>query len=226
MNRMNSYINWNEVQIDPTSDAEINALYDQGYVFVRIGKNILQQTRSVRIKLADFTLSSENRRVLRKVENLSLELIKLPISPDNYDWHIHKLGKDFYNNKFGPGIFTASRIKTILTTQELNFNFLLKYSIIDQNCGYAIAYSNSSIMHYAYPFYDFEAYPSNLGMAMMIQAILYAQNEGREYIYLGSVRKASDIYKLQFKGVEYYQKDQWSNDIAALKQEVFETPSI
>ncbi|KXK08722.1 MAG: hypothetical protein UZ20_WS6002000727 [candidate division WS6 bacterium OLB21] len=38
MNRMNSYINWNEVQIDPTSDAEINALYDQGYVFVRIGK--------------------------------------------------------------------------------------------------------------------------------------------------------------------------------------------
>jgi len=47
-------------------------MYDHGYVFTRIGKGVMHQTRSVRVDLAKFELTSENRRVLKKVGAMPL----------------------------------------------------------------------------------------------------------------------------------------------------------
>jgi hypothetical protein len=42
-------------------------------------------------------------------------------------------------------------------------------------------------------------------MAMMLKAILWTQEKGKEYIYLGSDQK----YKHQFKGLEVFNKNYW-----------------
>ena len=52
------YLTWAEKTITDFSDANINSLYNEGYVFTRIGKGVMQQTRSVRIDLSKFELSS------------------------------------------------------------------------------------------------------------------------------------------------------------------------
>ena len=81
----------------------------------------MYQTRSLRIDLKKFELSSENRRVLKKTEDLRLKIEDLPIK--NYDWKIGKMAKNFYETKFGKGTFSANKVKELLTdNKKSNFN--------------------------------------------------------------------------------------------------------
>ena len=54
-------------------------MYDNGYAFTRLGRGVMVQTRSVRIDLAKFSLTSENRRILKKNERLKSEAVPLPL---------------------------------------------------------------------------------------------------------------------------------------------------
>jgi len=87
--------------------------------------------------------------------------------------------------------------------------------------GYCLCYINDEIMHYAYPFYDLKIpKEQNLGIAMMTKAIVWAKDQGKKYIYLGSVVEPSSRYKLQFSGEKWFddEQKQWSSDIEKLKE--------
>jgi len=210
------YLHWDQKTISDFSEATIADLYAQGYVFTRIGKGIMQQTRSVRINLKTFNLSSENRRIIKKVPSLSLRIEHLPKT--KYDWNIGKLAKDFYSLKFGPDIMSAQKIKEMLTIPEKsNFNTILTYSDNGNDIGYTISYLSSSLIHYSYPFYDTEQTPKDTGLGMMILAIQYAKEAGLSYIYLGSLQRPSDTYKLQFEGLEWFDGNRWNTDTEEIK---------
>ncbi len=209
-------------------------MYDRGYVFTRIGKGVMHQTRSVRIDLSKFELSSENRRVLKKMnggavsENISLQSTEVPIK--NYTWQLGMDAKYFYDTKFRPGIMSAQKIKEMLTDPiKSNFNQLLVYSNSpsgvakeSQELGYCIAHVNSSLIHYSYPFYHIDMSPKDMGLGMMTLAIEWAKAQGMKYVYLGSLQRPTDTYKLQFAGLEWFDggKDgsqTWSNDLEKVK---------
>ena len=258
---MSTYLSWNQKIISDFSDQNINNLYHQGYVFTRTGKGEMYQTRSLRIDLHLFKESSENRRILKKTEEiiLSTEPIPYPL----YDWTVGKLGKDFYTTKFGDGTFSANKIKELITDEEkTNFNKLFVYSVIARSdagatkqspelqnqlikqttsekmgiatsarsspprndtgkIGYCIASETSELVHYCYPFYELQPtsyqLPANLGLGMMLKAILYAKEQGKKYVYLGSAQRPSDTYKLQFSGLEWFDGKTWKHDLDELK---------
>ncbi|MFA7315130.1 MAG: hypothetical protein WC025_04370 [Candidatus Magasanikbacteria bacterium] len=212
-----SYLKFNELTIQDFSSKNINTLYNKGYVFTRMKKGMMNQTRSLRIDLSQFELSSENRRILRKLENLNLEIKNLPLL--DYHWSIGKLAKDFYETKFGEKVFSANKIKEILTTEQ-NFNKLFVYKINETEIGYCIVHETNKIIHYSYPFYNLEHSNSNLGMSMMLKAIIYSQENKKKYIYLGSAQRPTDIYKLQFKGLEWFDGDSWTDNIDELKKKL------
>ncbi len=210
---MSSYLSWNQKTISDFSSKAVEDLYSDGYVFTRIGKGVMQQTRSIRIDLAQFEVSSENRRILKKVD--SLDMVESSIPYENYTWSIAKMAKDFYDAKFGPGIMTANKIKEILTnTSRGNFNTLLSFG----GTGYAICFRTGSMMHYSYPFYDLVQSPRDMGMGMMVKAIVHAKELGISYIYLGSLQRPSDTYKLQFSGIEWFDGKKWSSDTEEIKK--------
>jgi len=121
------YLKWSEEKVLDFKPDNIDKVYDDGFVFTRVGKGVMQQTRSVRIDLSKFSLSSENRRILKKITTLDLKSIALPLK--DYDYKLGKLAKDFYENKFGMGVMSAQRIKEMLTDAEKsNFNVLLSYA--------------------------------------------------------------------------------------------------
>jgi len=237
---MDDYLSWKEKTISDFSPENISTLYDDGFVFTRLGKGVMIQTRSVRINLDKFELSSENKRVLRKTEDVKLNIITLP-HPD-YDWHIHKLGVDFYTKKFGEKTFSANKIKELLTSNKSNYNLLLEYrhceeqgdaaiplitekngiaspSVRNDNVpvGYCVCYQNKNLLHYAYPFYDLETEINNLGIGMMTKTIISAKDKGLKYVYLGSAQNEKAIYKTQFTGFEWFDGEVWQNDIEKLK---------
>ncbi|MDP3962856.1 MAG: hypothetical protein Q8Q03_03255 [bacterium] len=207
-----SYLHWKEENISDFSDENTARMYGEGFVFTRAGRGIMHQTRSVRIDLSKFELSSENRRILKKVE-VEMKAEELPYK--NYSWEIGKMGKDFYESR--DAVFTANKIKELLTTDH-NFNLLLNYSDI----GYAICFEDKEILHYSYPFYKLDA-PKDTGLGMMIKAIIYAKENGLKYIYLGSLQRPSDTYKLQFEGLEWFDGEMWSKDLEEAKKVLFET---
>lgn len=185
-------------------------MYDNGFVFTRIDKGIMHQTRSIRIDLEKFDLSSENRRILRKGEKVIIEEHSIPYSA--YSWEIGKTAKDFYDEKAG-GAFSVNKIKEIMTTDH-NFNSLLAFS----GLGYAICYKNNSMLHYCYPFYDLKNSSKDMGLIMMTKALAEAQTLGLRYVYLGSLQRPSDTYKLQFSGIEWFDGEKWSSDLEKVKE--------
>ncbi len=240
------YLSWAEKTLTEFDDTAIESAYNAGFVFTRIDKGVMNQTRSLRIDLTKFELSSENRRVLGKTEDLNL--LVSPIPYEKYDWSIHKMGKEFYAKKFGEKTFSAQKIKELITDKEKsNFNRLLVYSLKsvipteaegslshglrdssaplhsaqnDKNApvGYCIAMETQNILHYCYPFYNLAVNYPNLGMGMMLKAIVWAKENNKKHIYLGSFQRPTDVYKLQFAGIEWFDGQNWQTDITKLKE--------
>ncbi|HAO52872.1 TPA: hypothetical protein DCQ85_05435, partial [Candidatus Magasanikbacteria bacterium] len=125
----------------------------------------------------------------------------------------------FYDTKFGDGVFSANKVKEILTTEQ-NFNKLFVYKVEEEKIGYTICFESEEMLHYSYPFYNLEPknLKPNLGMSMMLSAIVYAKENNKKYIYLGSFQRPTDTYKLQFKGLEWFDGEKWSDDLEKLKQ--------
>ncbi len=273
------YLSWEEKNIlgpdgNMPSEKYIAEMYAHGFVFTRIARGIMQQTRAIRIDLSKFELSSENRRILKKMNPLAVangsenslsensdaslggtgngasagadtgadfnrpnfpkldflkeKEIRLPLATTDYHWSTAKLAKDFYATKFGDGIMSAAKIKEMLTDgTKSNFNSLLSFfSDTSKNIGFAICYKNSTMLHYSYPFYDLSpeaALPKDMGLGMMITAVEHAKKAGLKYIYLGSLQRPGDTYKLQFKGIEWFDggpdgSGDWSSDIEKAKK--------
>ncbi len=268
MHYINMYLTWSKKTIIDFSDANINSLYNEGYLFTRTGKGDMYQTRSLRVDLKKFKLSSENRRILKKTENLLVTSYELPVIPPqrdparcgtNYHWSIGKMAKDFYDTKFGKETFSANKVKELLTTEH-NFNLLLSFilrtptlrrgtkdlskpmsdelqktnvspstfSSKDSSASprneiaYAICRETNALLHYSYPFYDLKATSykliPNLGLGMMLKAILYAQEHKKHYVYLGSAQRPNDTYKLQFEGLGWFDGKEWKQNLNDLKK--------
>jgi len=212
------YLIYNEQTIVAPLADEVTRLFAEGFLWGRKHPGYIYTTRSLRLDLAEFTLTSENRRILKK-HNLDLVAQSLPLASVIYRWQIHALGKKFYSQKFPETKFSAAKIRELLTVNH-NFNLLFNFTFNSQpDLGYAISYQNEEILHYSYPFYKLELSNSNLGMYMMLQAILWAQMHGKRFVYLGGVTRPTDKYKLQFNGLEWWDIDSgsWTTDLDLLK---------
>ncbi len=213
------YLYWDKTTVSDFSEKNISLLYGRGYLFTRLGKGDMQQTRSARINLSNHSPTSENRRILKKMQALVLEKEKLPLK--DYDWRIGKLGKNFYDSKFGPRVMSAQKIKEMLVQGDRsNFNLLLAFSQKSDHVriGYAICYENEDMMHYSYPFYDLGNSPKDMGLGMMILAVQFATTGGKKFLYLGSLQRPSDTYKLQFTGLEWFDGTRWRGDLETVKK--------
>ncbi|MBT4153418.1 MAG: GNAT family N-acetyltransferase [Candidatus Magasanikbacteria bacterium] len=211
-------MSWKEKHIDEADDLLITSSYNNGYVFVRPEKNLMKQTRSVRIDLNKFRLNSENRRILRKTEELGFTAIPLP--DPTYHWSIGKMAKDFYDTKFGAGTFSANKLKELMTDEtKSNFNMMFVYTLNSSVVGYALCYENKDMIHYSYPFYDLSIAEKNknLGMGMMVRAVKYAEEHHKAHIYLGSAQRPGDTYKFQFEAMEWFDGEEWKQDTSIIK---------
>ncbi len=214
-----AYLNWDTRTIVDFSPENISAQYDAGYVFTRVDKGVMNKTRSFRVRLAEFEMSSENRRIARKNEYLTLAVKPLPLSASDYSWEIGKLAKDFYDAHGAD--FSANKVKELLTDGgSSNFNTLLAYtdSRTGLVVGYAICYLGSGLLHYSYPFYASNPTEPSRGLGMMITALEWARSQGLAHAYLGSLQRPSDTYKLQFAGGEWFDGERWQTDTTPLKE--------
>lgn len=195
---------------------EVEKIYDNGFLPIRSMPNVFYLSRNVRVVLDKFELSSENRRILKKTENFRSDLI--PLSEFTYTKEIQKFCKDYTEQKLGKGLFPAAAIKSIFTGKVFNHVFVFKEIPTQKSIGYAICYISKNILQYAHAFYNLDYLKDNLGARMILEAITWADKNNKKYAYLGTCYEPSALYKIEFKGVEFFNGFEWSDNLEELKE--------
>jgi arginyl-tRNA--protein-N-Asp/Glu arginylyltransferase len=172
--------------------------------------------RQVRVNLASFEPSSENRRILRKGQGLGVELV--PRAKFDYTPERRQFFKTYADIKFGKNVMSWDRLDSLFNSPVISHLLLFTDTKTGAEVGAATMYLEGRYLaYYYYAFYDLDYYARNLGMFMMTSAVvLFAGREFRHF-YLGTCYSRNALYKTQFKGAEFFNGFCWSRDLDELK---------
>jgi len=199
---------------EPESEKEILKLFEKGFLPYNHNLTQFYLCRNIRIKLSEFTPSSENRRILRKGEGISFKLKKRNEFKFNDNWL--KFCKDYADQRFGKDIMSESRLLSLFHSPVTSH--IMEFYNDNQIIGIVVLYIiEKQLTYYYYSFYDLKYFNKNLGMYMMTSAVKYFSENNFQYIYLGTCYSKNALYKTQFKGMEFFNGRYWSSNLKELK---------
>lgn len=193
----------------------VEKIYESGFLPIRSMASVYFLSRSLRVDLNKFELSSENRRILKKTENFSSKVI--PLSDFDYSPTVQKMCSNYADEKFGKDVLPTSTIRAIFRNGVYNNIIVFKDNSSGGEIGYAVCYITKNLIQYAFSFYDLTYLKDNLGARMMLEAVKWGKENDKSYIYLGSCYSKESLYKIEYKGVEFFNGFSWSSNMDELK---------
>jgi arginyl-tRNA--protein-N-Asp/Glu arginylyltransferase len=172
--------------------------------------------RQVRVPLAKFKPSSENRRILRKGAGLEVKLVVR----DRYDYtpERRQFFKTYADIKFGKDVMTFERLDALFEAPIISHLLVFNDASTGAEAGVATLYlEGKELAYYYYAFYDLNYYARNLGMFMMTSAATLFAERGFRHLYLGTCYSQNALYKTQFAGAEFFNGFRWSDNLDELK---------
>ena len=172
--------------------------------------------RQVRVNLAKFKPSSENRRILRKGTGIEVKLVPR----DKYDYtpERRQFFKTYADIKFGKDVMTFERLDALFASPIISHLLVFTDATHGGEIGAATLYvEGRELAYYYYAFYDLNYYSRNLGMFMMTSAVALFAERGFRHVYLGTCYSQNALYKTQFAGAEFFNGFRWSADLEELK---------
>lgn len=198
-------------------DDEVDKIYEAGFLPIRNQPGVYYLSRSLRVDLVKFELSSENRRILNKTADFTYDVV--PLSEFEYTPVVQKFCKDYMDQRFGKGYLTAAGVKNIFQKGVYSHVFVWRKVGFPEPVGYAVCFINETLLQYAHVFYDLELLESNIGIRMILQAAIWAKENGKEFAYLGTVYNQSNYsYKTEFSGFQFFNGFRWSDNLEELKE--------
>lgn len=183
-------------------------------------ENLLYMARGLRVNLIDFVPNSENRRVLKK-GNFNFARRVVPIEKfDVTDEQFLKFCNNYFRERHGIDILENRKLENILYSGFLSH--IVIYTDKDENTtAFVFLVLDEKICHYWFSFYDLKYIQQYLGLWLMLNEILEAQKDSKEYMYLGTCYGEKGLYKMNFDYIEWWDGNNWSKDIKLLKEKVY-----
>jgi len=204
----------------PENSEDISFLYQSGYLPYSGSEKQLPLyylCRSSRVCLQDFSLSSENRRVMRKISEAGITLIPKKFSGkevlDNTE--VCDFFLSYFSQKHGKGIMNQERLVSILNYSHQIFTYC--YYHHERLIAVVITQESEDFCHYWFSAYDMEA-RIPLGVGLMIAFAEQQKQVGMKYLYLGTLYGSKSLYKTNLEPLEYFDGNGWVNDMKALKK--------
>lgn len=203
--------------------SELPAIYARGFLpytgNTTIERDIFYLARSLRVELDDFSDSSENRRVNRKVEPLNIEIkvqSKSELDLENPDFL--NFCMNYASERFSGNAMTQERLDYVLS-RETGSHILTFYSE-KQVYGYVFAAIEGDSLHYWFAFFDQQYLKSHaLGKWMMWRTIVWAKEQGLAHVYLGTCYGKHSLYKVRdHKSLTFFDGTDWNSDMKRLKE--------
>lgn len=190
--------------------------FEHGFLPAASDLSRFYMCRHVRVRLAGFAPSSENRRILRKGEGIECELVAR--SDFDYSADRRHFYKTYADIKFGKDVMSYERLDRLFAARITSHLLLFIDSATGKEVGAATVYLQPPrLAYYYYAFYDLNYYERNLGMFMMTSAVRFFAGQGIDFLYLGSCYSRNALYKTQFSGAEFFAGFAWSTDLDELK---------
>jgi arginyl-tRNA--protein-N-Asp/Glu arginylyltransferase len=172
--------------------------------------------RHIRVALGKFTPSSENRRILRKGESITVKLV--PRAEFEFTAARREFCKRYTDAKFGAGGMSYERLDSLFNSPVTSHVLVFTETTTGAEVGLATLYLESDRMaFYYYAFYDLAHANRSLGLFMMTTATKLFAERGCGHLYLGSCYAESALYKTQFAGFEFFNGARWSENLEELK---------
>lgn len=209
-----SYIYDYAIWAFPEEGEKPSDIMEKGFLPASLMLDRFYLCRNIRVSLEEFKPSSENRRIKRKGEGISCQLIKR----EDFDFNQQRQDfcHDYAEKKWGQGVMDYDRLNRTMSSPVISD--VLVFSEAGKEIGYVAMYTEGTeLAYYYYSFYDLKHPFRSLGMFMMISAIEYFKEQSLKYIYLGTCYSRKATYKTQFVGVSFFNGYKWSRDIGELK---------
>ena len=180
-------------------------------------REIYYLTRSLRVNLADFVVSSENRRIAKKADPFEVEFRVDEKSLYVNDEHFNNFCKEYAAERFKGGHMNEDRWSYLLKRNcgTHIFSFLVEGKVI----GYVLAGIDEKSVHYWFSFFDtgyLDKFP--IGKFIMTRVIQWAKEQNKEHVYLGTCYGPHSLYKARdFKGAQFFDGEKWNSNVATLK---------
>src|ERR1700690_3516669 len=172
--------------------------------------------RQVRVNLARFKPSSENRRILRKGAGIDVKLV--PRDKYQYTPERREFFKTYADIKFGKDVMTFERLDALFGSPIISHLLVFTDVETGKEIGAATLYlEGKALAFYYYAFYDLNYYARNLGMFMMTSAVSLFAGRAMKHLYLGTCYSQTALYKTQFAGAEFFNGFRWSDNLGELK---------
>lgn len=172
--------------------------------------------RQIRIALGKFTPTSENRRILRKGETITAQLI--PRAEFEFTTARREFCKRYTDAKFGTSGMSYERLDSLFHSPVTSHVLRFTENATGAEVGLATLYVEGDRMaFYYYAFYELAHANRSLGLFMMTTAIKHFAERGSGHLYLGSCYSDRALYKTQFAGFEFFNGNRWSDNLAELK---------
>ena len=191
-------------------------LFNRGFLPSSRNLDRFYLCRQVRVNLAKFKPSSENRRILRKGADVEVKLV--PRAQFDYTPERRLFFKTYADIKFGKDVMSFERLDALFAAPIISHLLVFTDVQTGAEVGTATLYveSNEMIFYY-YAFYDLNYYARNLGMFMMTSAATRFSEMGLRFLYLGTCYSRNALYKTQFAGAEFFNGFCWSDNMDELK---------
>ena len=172
--------------------------------------------RQVRVNLAQYKPSSENRRIVRKGFDIAAKLV--PRDEFEYTPGRREFFKTYADIRFGKDVMTYERLDRLLGGTITSHLLVFTDTQRGAEVGAVLLYLQpNALAYYYYAFYDLNYYQRNLGMFMMTSAVGLFAERGFQWLYLGSCYQPNALYKTQFAGAEFFNGVRWSRNLDELK---------
>lgn len=202
------------------NNTELEDIYDAGFLPYSNNKNLNSEifylARSLRVNIASFSDTSENRRVNRKIEPLGITI-------ERYEKE-ELLRKDakfltFCHQYVSQRIEAMSQERLAYVLKLSTGTHIFKFELESKPVGYVLAACTDKITHYWFSFFDTELMRTHsLGKWMMWAVMRWCKEHSFDYVYLGTAYGTKSLYKIRdHNGLEYFDGMGWNTDIKTLK---------
>jgi len=191
-------------------------IFDAGFLPSARGLDYFALCRNVRVDLAKFKPSSENRRILRKGEGIKMQL--LPRAEFDFSTARRESYVKYAAARFGESVMPPERLELVFNSPVATHVLLFTDAQSGAELGAAVLYLElPRLAFYRFAFYDLNHFNRNLGMFMMTAAAADFAARGVKHLYLGTCYSERALYKTQFEGVEFFNGLRWSDNLDELK---------
>ena len=194
-----------------------SAMYERGYLPYSSSpdsKGIFYMARSSRIRLSDFELDSECRRVAKKFDGKYSREVT-PFNDFTVDEEFSTFWLQYYLRAHGTAVLPRERLM-----HWLHFGIITHIATYkDENGkvgGYALEVNDETMTHDWQQSYAEELDKQSFGVWLLIDIARAAKERGAKYYYPGTLY-SENSYKTNLPALEYWNGEKWTDDSRALR---------